>query len=263
MKELAAKKNGKITHPYAILETWKSAGWETLIEDSRIGMEYLNKKYKAYVFLRRSGTTYYEYRKKLENDYTEGHDNYADDVTETYQRLENWRPTWVAKPSPKIPDKGEKDHNYLQEEDGDKGTGEQHFEQARSPAGVSGNEQDYKKGIECFKCGRMGHFTKDCTHDKKENGNELNTEEVINVKYQEKSDAKRARIAAAIGGKKAKKAEEGGAGYFIDSAIIPTFDDQIMIEDDHNGYDHDAYCHTSYQFMMLVGEDIIRLLLYV
>ena len=35
MKELAAKKNGKITHPYAILETWKSAGWETLIEDSR------------------------------------------------------------------------------------------------------------------------------------------------------------------------------------------------------------------------------------
>ena len=60
-----------------------------------------------------------------------------------------------------------------------------------------------------------------------------------------------------------KKSEEGGAGYFIDSAIIPTFDDQIMIEDNHNGYDHDAYCHTSYQFMMLVGEDIIRLLLYV
>ena len=52
----------------------------------------------------------------------------------------------------------------------------------------------------------MGHFKIDCTHDKKENGNELNTEEVINVKYQEKSDAKRARIAAAIGGKKAKKA---------------------------------------------------------
>ena len=52
---------------------------------------------------------------KVENDYTKGHDNYADDVTETYQRLENWRPTWVAKPSPKIPDKGEKDNNYLQE----------------------------------------------------------------------------------------------------------------------------------------------------
>ena len=81
----------------------------------------------------------------------------------------------------------------------------------------------------------MGHFTKDCTHDKKENGNELNTEEVINVKYQEKSDIKRARITAAIGEKKAKKAEEGGARYFIDSAIIPTFDEQIMIEDDHDG----------------------------
>ena len=78
----------------------------------------------------------------------------------------------MAKPSPKIPDKEEKDHNYLQEEDGDKVTGEQHFEQARSPAGKSGNYQDYKKGIECFKCGRMGHFTKYCTHDKKENGNE-------------------------------------------------------------------------------------------
>ena len=125
---------------------------------------------------------------------------------------------------------------------------------------MSGNEQDYKKGIECFKCGRMGHFTKDCTHDKKENGNELNTKEVINVKYQEKSDAKRARIAVAIKGKKAKKAEEGGAGYFIDSAIIPTFDDQITFEDDHNGYDHDAYCHTSYQFMMLVGEDDPRVI---
>ena len=59
MKELAAKKNRKITHPYAILETWKSAGYETIIEDSRIGMEYLNKKYKAYVFLRIYGTTYY------------------------------------------------------------------------------------------------------------------------------------------------------------------------------------------------------------
>ena len=77
----------------------------------------------------------------------------------------------------------------------------------------------------------MGHFTKYCTRDMKENGNELNTEEVVNVKYQGKSDAKRARIAAAIGGKKAKKAEEWGAVYFIDSAIIPTFDEQIMIED--------------------------------
>ena len=64
---------------------------------------------------------------------------------------------------------------------------------------------------------------------------------------------KGARIAAAIRGKKAKKAEERGAGYFINSAIIPTFDEQIVIEDDHDGYDHDAYCHTSYQFMMLVS----------
>ena len=87
MKELSANKNGKITHPYAILEKWKSAGWETLTENSCIGMEYLNKKYNAYVFLRRSGTKYYEYRKKLENDYTEGHDNYADDVTETYNQV--------------------------------------------------------------------------------------------------------------------------------------------------------------------------------
>ena len=51
MKELAAKKNGKITHPNAILEMWKSAGWETIIEHSRIGMEYSNEKYKAYMFL--------------------------------------------------------------------------------------------------------------------------------------------------------------------------------------------------------------------
>ena len=106
----------------------------------------------------------------------------------------------------------------------------------------------------------MGHYTKDCTHDKKEDGNELNTEEVINVKYHEKSNTKRAKIAAAIGGKKAKKEGDGGAGYFIDSAIIPTFDDQIMIEDDHDGYNHDAYCHTSYQFMMLVGEDDPRVI---
>ena len=33
-----------------------------------------------------------------------------------------------------------------------------------------------------------------------------------------------------------------------------------MIEDDHNGYDHDAYCHTSYQFMMLVGKDDPRVI---
>ena len=58
---------------------------------------------------------------------------------------------------------------------------------------------------------------------------------MINVKYQEKSDAKRARIPAVIEGKNAKKAEEGGAGYFIDSAIIPTFDEQIVIEDNHDG----------------------------
>ena len=125
---------------------------------------------------------------------------------------------------------------------------------------MSGNDQDYKKGIECFKCGRMGHFTKDCTHDKKENGNELNTEEVIKIKYQEKSDAKRARIVAAIGGKKAMKAEEGGAEHFIDSAIIPRFDEQIVIEGDHDGYDHDAFCHNLYQFMMLVGRDDSRVI---
>ena len=33
-----------------------------------------------------------------------------------------------------------------------------------------------------------------------------------------------------------------------------------MIEDDYDGYDHDAYCHTSYQFMMLVGEDDSRVI---
>ena len=78
---------------------------------------------------------------------------------------------------------------------------------------------------------------------------------MINVKYHEKSDTKRARITAAIRGKKAKKAEEGGSRYFIDSAIIPKFDEKIVIEDDHDGYDHDTCCHTSYKFMMLVGED--------
>jgi hypothetical protein len=141
------------------------------------GIDVINDKYKAYVFVKRSGFKYENFRIDLKNDFDSGKDTFPDNIVEASRRLDNWRPMFV----PKDVKKAEKALQFHQSADAN---GEQHYEQAD------------KSGIVCFNCERTGHFTKECTNDKKANGSSLNDQERIQKMYDEKAVAKAAMFKA-------------------------------------------------------------------
>jgi hypothetical protein len=134
---------------------------------------------------------------------------------------------------PKEASKGEKGLQFHQSSDI---TGHQHYEQNDSSGSTD------RGGIVCFKCEIIGYFSKECTNDKKANGDPLNDQEGIQKMYDEWAVAKQARFKARIkAGKEKKKAEETtGTTHYMESAIestdnLPDFEQAILEEDEHDG----------------------------
>jgi hypothetical protein len=191
------------------------------------GMDVINDKYKSYVFIKRAGYKYENFRIELKNSFDAGKDTFPDNIVEASRRLDNWRPMYVAKDTKKT----EKSSQFHQSADTDNTIdGSQHYEQSD------------KSGIVCFKCERTGHFTKECNNEKKADGSPLNDNETRQKMYDEKAAAKAAKFKAKKANKEEKKAEEEttGANHYMDSAIepsaeLPDFEQAILEEDEHDG----------------------------
>jgi hypothetical protein len=186
-------------------------------------MNAATEKYKAYVFVKRAGFKYENFRIELKNSFDAGNDSFPDDVIEASRKLDNWRPP-IATIS-KTKDKA------LQFHQSKEAKGEQYYEQDKTDASNS------RAGITCFKCEREGHYTKECTHDKKDNSGPLNDRDEVQKLYDERADAKRAKYKAI---KDKRKTEEAGASHFMESAIestddLPEFEQAILEEDEHDG----------------------------
>ncbi|OEU17119.1 hypothetical protein FRACYDRAFT_237529 [Fragilariopsis cylindrus CCMP1102] len=89
------------------------------------GMEVINLKYKAYVFIKRAGFKYENFRIDLKNEFDAGKDSFPDNVVEASRRLDNWKPMYV--PTRKVTDAvqyHQSDNNAKQ------ANGQQHYEQS-------------------------------------------------------------------------------------------------------------------------------------
>jgi hypothetical protein len=224
IKELENKRM-KDHSTYQKLINWQTTllsggtGNINLIQD---GTDAVNEKYKAYVFIKRAGFKYENFRIELKNASDAGNDSIPDDVIDASRRLDNWRSPIV----PKSKDKALQFHQSSDTVDG-----EQHYEKS-----ITGDTKD-KSGITCFKCNRNGHYTKECTHDSKDNGDPLNSKDVIQKHYDTRAEAKRERFKSM----KAKEDSYGaGSQHFMDTKIIstdelPDFEQAIIEEDEHDG----------------------------
>jgi hypothetical protein len=197
----------------------KSTTWDPqIIVD---GMDVINEKYKAYVYVKRAGWQYKNLRIELQNAFDAGNDNFPNDIIEANRRLDNWRAPYVAKQKEIVSDKALQFHQKSEV------GGEQHYEKS--------SDAD-RTGIVCFKCDRPGHYTKECTHDKKDNGDALNNKEAIDKMYQDRADAKREKWKAT---EKAKDTASGDqhfmGGEIISSGDIPEFEQAILEEDEFDG----------------------------
>ena len=111
---------GEITEePYPTLKAWRNkTGADKATQDKieKEGRTFIDAKYKAHIFLRRSGAQHQEYRRYCENEYAQGRDLYADTEGTTFQRLTAFKPTYVpkARPIPRGNDRG-----YMQQGQGD------------------------------------------------------------------------------------------------------------------------------------------------
>ena len=198
-------------HPYPMLEQWQNGVSSDIAEKGR---KYIEDKYKAHMFLRRSGKVYYDYRKKHENDYGEGRDYYADDATVVYQRLTDWKPPTRPPPAtPVISTRLTRAATFLQ-------TGE------RDP--------NWKKRITCFRCLEKGHLVHECTRTTKADGTPVNTTAQIAVLVANKKKVTAERQAAY----EKKVATEAAANvhFQAEDDIIPSFDDMIISESEVDDY---------------------------
>ena len=229
IKELEEKR--MTNHPsYQKLIGWRDAeaaiiSKTTFVpQDITNGEDVINQKYKAYVYIKRASYKYENFRIELKNSFDAGNDNYPDNVTDACRRLDNWRAPHVVKTHKE----NTKDKALQFHQKGDV-SGEQHYEKSTGTGDRS--------GIVCFKCDREGHYTKECTHDKKENGDPLNNKEAVDKMYQERADIRRAKWEA----NSKNKGEEGGSQHFMggDAEIVPTddlpaFEEAVVEEDEHD-----------------------------
>jgi hypothetical protein len=216
-------------HPsYQKLIDWKTtlmSGGTADIDKTMTGMNIVNAKYKAYVYVKRAGFKYENFRLELKNSFDAGNDNYPDDVNEASQSLQNWRPLYVAKQKEK-----ETASQFQRRGEVD---GEQHWEKG------SAEEIEYLKNISCICCDRKGHVKKECKYDTKEDGSALNSKEEMDKKYEEFAEAKRARWDSRKSG--------DASQHFMGSEVvdteeeIPSFEEAIIIEDEHDGQAYVQY----------------------
>ena len=103
IKELEEKR--MTDHPsYLKLVEWESgtikmvaSGTSYTFDVTKLsaGMKVLNDKYKSYVFVKRAGFKYENFRIELRNAFDAGKDNFPDNITEASRRLDSWRPMFV------------------------------------------------------------------------------------------------------------------------------------------------------------------------
>ena len=106
---------------YKILKLWTATDADK--EDIKLGKGILNDRYKGYVFLKRAGFRFENFRINLKNNFDASTDNYPDDIIEACRRLENWPPMYV----PKAKSETRPSSNFHQGGDTDQ-TGDQHYE---------------------------------------------------------------------------------------------------------------------------------------
>jgi hypothetical protein len=168
---------------YKKLIAWKTTlmtGGTADIDKISVGIEVVSEKYKAYVYVKRAGFKYENFRIDMKNAFDAGNDHFPGNVNEAYRRLASWRPMYISKTKEK-----ETGSQFQQESEM---VGEQHWEKG------STEEKEYLKNISCIRCERKGHTKKDCSHDTKEDGSELNSREHMDRKYLEFAVAKHARL---------------------------------------------------------------------
>ena len=245
IKELEEKRMKD--HPsYKKLMDWRNTVLSSSPDQDKIdiGMDCCSDKYKAYVFIKRAGFKYENFRIDLKNAFDSGTDKFPDDTVEASRRLDNWRPQFVSRTREESKDKGLQFHQQ-----GDEKAAEQHYEASSNDSGGgSGNTN-----LSCFKCGRVGHLTKECKYDKKENGDDLNSKTERDKLYQERADIKQAKWKAyqekknAAGAAEDTAAAASGAQHYMGSEVVetdelPDFEQAIIEEDEHDGqqYMHDT-----------------------
>jgi hypothetical protein len=102
---------------------------------------------------------------------------------------------------------------------------------------------EYLKNVSCMACDRKGHVKKECKHDTKENGGPLNTKEAMDKKYEELAAAKKARWEATqhfMGGSEIIGAEDN----------IPSFEEAIVGENEHDGQSYVMYAGNSSEIIV-------------
>ena len=95
--------------------------------------------------------------------------------------------------------------------------GEQHFGDA---GGVKGNNP-------CFRCGRVKPDcagARNCKCDKKADGTDVNSQDVIDGLFKSQKEAKRNR-----------RKETTGSQFVMDGVTVPTWSDEIDDEKSHDG----------------------------
>jgi hypothetical protein len=199
------------------------------------GMEAINQKYKAYVFVKRAGFKYENFRIELENSFEAGNDNFPDDVVEASRRLDNWRPLYVAKAKEKPAATQFQQQGEVE--------GEQHWEKG------SPEEKEYLKNVSCMACDRKGHVRKECKHDTKEDGSDLNTKAEIDKKYEELAVARKARWESRQSGE-ASQHFMGGSEVIDTEEELPSFEEAVIGEDEHDGQSYVMYDGNSSEIIV-------------
>ena len=154
------------TEVHKALVGWKSADAKD-VEDIKAGKDALTNVIKARMCLKRSGKEHEECRREMSNNYIGKSREYSQDVAEANRQLEYYRPMCFTKK------KSEE-------------RGEQHFGDA---GGVKGNNP-------CFRCGRVKPDcagARNCKCDKKADGTDVNSQDVIDGLFKSQKEAKRNR----------------------------------------------------------------------
>ena len=198
------------------------------------GQETLYEKVKAMIYLKRSGSAFYSMKDDYDNDFAKGHDNFPSTVSEQHRSMCLYKPPFVRTQKVVIP-KTIPGDSHLQEDDkkkNEQGTqqGVQHLASATKPL---------PRGYSCFRCGRNDCVgAKFCPHDTKEDGSPVNSEAVSRKMLETQLEKTRVRL-------EKEEKETAGAQHYMNSEIVPTFEEAIEKEESHDGYCHTCLLYTS------------------
>ena len=225
MVELKERGDSKVL---SILEEWKNPSTtEEHIIKSLVdqGKEVLVNRYKAYVYVKRAGTKYDEFRKGLINKWGDGDDKYPGTLVEAHRRLETYI-SLLPRADQRTSEEQQRGSNFVQ--DGE-----------REKSGTSGGDGSPRNRVmKCFRCDREGHVTKECRANTKSDKSPLNSPDVIDGKYKELADAKALRRRNQPGTTDTVE-EQHMTDSLVQVSEDPTFQELIEEEED------DAYSYGS------------------